>query len=241
MKIIKKYIIFLLLITVFCPVAHSQDDMFSNQIWLDFIPHKKLNNKLEYYGDMSFRTLTNNNDFSRFGLKPTLRYYLNYKFDLIGGLGFSLTKEAGNYNTLELRPYQGVRVSWPNVWRLNIKHRGLIEERFLWNNEDEYNLALRFRYRIKTKIPLNNPSIQYKTIFIPVSYEMFLNNGGDEVDKLQNRARLMTGLGYVINNKWVAEIEAIFQKSRSTETDKLTLSDRIFRFKLTYAGRIFGE
>ena len=124
---------------------------------------------------------------------------------------------------------------------MNFKHRGLVEERLLWSNEDNFDPALRFRYRIKTKFPINKPNIQYKTVYIPLSYEMFANGGGEEVEIFQNRARAMVGLGYVFSDKWIAEFEVTFQRSRSTETDDLTLSDRIFRLKLTYDGWIFGE
>jgi hypothetical protein len=51
----------------------------------------------------------------------------------------------------------------------------------------------------------------------------------------------MLGLGYVFSDKWIGEFEVTFQRSRSNEDDELTLSDRIFRFKLTYDGWVFGE
>jgi hypothetical protein len=78
-------------------------------------------------------------------------------------------------------------------------------------------------------------------LYIPFSYEVFANVGPKEVEKFQNRARAMIGLGYVFSDKWIGEFEVTFQWSRSTETDELSLSERIFRFKLTYDGWIFGE
>jgi len=161
--------------------------------------------------------------------------------DLIGGVGLFLTWEEEDYNTVELRLFQEVRLKWPKIWRMNFKHRGLIEERLLWNNEGDFDPNLRLRYRIKTKLPLNKPSIDYKAVYIPASYEVFGNIGPKTVEQFQNRARAMVGLGYVFSDKWISEFEVIFQRSRSTQTDDLKLSDRIFRFKLIYDGWIFGE
>lgn len=226
---------------IYCSDSYGQDDIIDHQLWFDVIPHFEINNRMEYYGDMSYRTSTSGDKFRRFVLKPTIRYHWTYELDLIGGLGLFLTSEKEDYNTVELRPYQGLRLNWPKIWRMNFKHRGIIEERLLWSNEGDFDPALRFRYRIKTKFPINKPNIQYKTVYIPLSYEAFGNGGGEEVENFQNRTRAMVGLGYVFSDKWIAEFEVTFQRSRSTETDDLTLSDRIFRFKLTYDGWIFGE
>ena len=174
-------------------------------------------------------------------LRPTIRYHWTYELDVIAGIGLFGTWETNNYNTFELRPYQGLRLNWPKIWHMNFKHRGLIEERLLWNNEGSFDPNLRLRYRLKTKLPLNKPSIHYKTIYIPISYEIFINAGSKVVEKFRNQARAMAGLGYVFSDKWIGEFEVTFQRSKSVETDDLSLSDRIFRFKLTYNGWIFGE
>ena len=179
---IKKHIILLLLAMIYCPISYAQDDIIDHQLWFDVIPHFEINNRLEYFGDMSYRTSTSGDKFRRFVLKPTVSYHWTYELDLIGGLGLFLTSVKEDYNTVELRPYQGVRLNWPKIWRMNFKHRGLVEERLLWSNEGDFDPALRFRYRIKTKFPINKPTIQYKTVYIPFSYEVFANGGGEEVE-----------------------------------------------------------
>ncbi|MCK5705116.1 MAG: hypothetical protein KAI29_28385, partial [Cyclobacteriaceae bacterium] len=63
----------------------------------------------------------------------------------------------------------------------------------------------------------------------------------EEVERFHNKARANVGLGYVFSEKWIGEFEITFQRSRSTKTDELILSDRIFRFKLIMNGWIFGE
>ncbi len=223
-------------------IGYGQDEeIIDHQLWFDYIPHFEINNRLEYYGDISYRTSVSGQDFRKIVLRPSIRYHWTYELDLIGGIGLFGTWEPENYNTLEVRPYQGLRLNWPRIWRLNFKHRGIVEERFLWNNIGEFDPNLRVRYRIKTKLPINNPNIDYKTLYISTSFEVFGNVGPKEVERFQSRTRFMAGLGYVFSDNWIAEFETIFQASRSSSISDLNLSDRIFRFKLTYNGWIFGE
>ncbi len=187
------------------------------------IPHFEINDRLEFYGDGNYRTSITGDKFRRFVLRPSVRYQWTHKLDLLGGLGGFLTFEENDYNTIELRPYQGVRLNWPKVWRMNFKHRGIVEERLIWNNQGDFDPSLRFRYRIKTKFPLNKPSVDYKTLYIPISYELFGNVGHGEVETFSNLARAILGLGYVFSEKWIGEFEVFFDRTRSTKTDELIL------------------
>lgn len=221
--------------------AYGQEEIIDHQLWFDVMPHFEINNRLEFYGDGSYRTSTTGDKFRRFVLRPSVRYHWTYELDILGGLGGFLTWEEEDYNTIELRPYQGVRLNWPKIWRMNFKHRGLIEERLIWNNNNQFDPNLRLRYRIKTKFPINKPSIHYKVVYIPMSFEVFGNVGPEVVERFRNRTRANIGLGYVFSEKWIGEFEVTFQRSRSAKNDDLILSDRIFRFKLIMNGWIFGE
>ena len=97
------------------------------------------------------------------------------------------------------------------------------------------------RLRVKTNFPINKPIIDYKTVYIPLSYEVFGNVGPADVERYQNQSRAKIGLGYVFNEKWKGEFEFAAQRSRSTSGDDSILYDRIFRFKLVMNGWIFGE
>lgn len=83
--------------------------------------------------------------------------------------------------------------------------------------------------------------MDYKTLYIPISYELFGNVGHGEVETFSNLARAILGLGYVFSEKWIGEFEVFFDRTRSTKTDELILSNRIFRFKLLMNRWIFGE
>ena len=96
-------------------VAMSQEEIVDTQLWFDFIPHFKINKRLEYFGDNSYRTSISGSKFNKLVLKPSIRYNWTYELDVIGGVGFFLTGEEDDYNTFELRPYQGVRLNWPQI------------------------------------------------------------------------------------------------------------------------------
>lgn len=224
-----------------CVSSYGQDKVVDNQIWVDFIPHFEINNRLQFYGDGSYRTSTSGDKFRKLVLRPSVLFHWTYELDLIGGLGFFLTREKEDYNTLELRPYQGIRLNWPKIWRMNFKFRGLIEERLIWNSNQEFDPALRLRIRAKTKIPINKPSMAYKVVYIPMSYEVFANVGPAVVEPFQNKTTAKIGLGYVFSKKWIGEFEFTAQRSRSTADDDTISYDRIFRFKLIMDGWVFGE
>lgn len=237
---LKKYSSLLILVWVFLPFnVQSQSDIITNQLWFDVIPHFEIKPKLKYYGDLSYRTSINSYKFRRFVMRPSIRYSLFNGFDLMGGIGLFVTWDEVDYNTVELRPFQGVRFSWPKIWRMNFDHRFWVEERFIWNDEGGFDANLRFRYRLKSKLPINKSILVKNTIYIPFSYEVFANVGPQEVEKFRNSGRAMFGLGYLGDDKWAWELEVIFQRSKSTAVDNLELSDRIFRFKAVYNGWVF--
>jgi len=220
-------------------ISQAQEEIIDHQLWFDVIPHFEINPKLKYYGDMSYRTSVNGYKFRRFVMRPSIRYHLFKSFELLGGIGLFATWEEADYNTIELRPFQGLRFSWPKIWRMNFDNRFLIEERLIWNNEGTFDANLRFRYRLKSKLPINKAILVEKTLYIPFSYEVFANVGPQLVEKFRNQGRAMVGLGYVGKDKWVWELEVTFQRSKSTFDDQLQLSDRIFRLKAVYNGWVF--
>ena len=224
-----------------CVSSYGQEEIVDNQLWFDVVPHFEINDRMDFYGDGSYRTSTSGDKFNRLMVRPSVRFHWTYELDLIGGLGLTFTWEEEDYNTVELRPYQGIRLSWPKIWRMNFKFRALIEERLIWNNNKEFDPNLRLRLRVKTNFPINKPSMDYKTVYIPMSYEVFGNVGPAVVERFRNQSRAKIGLGYVFSEKWMGEFEFAFQRSRSTSGDESILYDRIFRFKLTMNGWIFGE
>jgi hypothetical protein len=228
-------ILFFLLVIGFSTYAQSNEGA-TEQLWVDFIPHFKVNERFEYYGDASLRVIFEEKEIYTFIGRPSVRYHLNSILELQGGLGFFYTISDININQLELRPWQGVRIHWPTFGRIGIKHSLKMEERLLWDTESwNFDPALRFRYKLGGRIPFNEARSFYLSLF----GEAFVNLGDDSATILRNRMREYIGIGHKRNDTWTVELEFILQRSRSNTVEDFNVSDRIFRLKVVKNGWVW--
>ena len=152
------------------------------------------------------------------------------------GIGFFYTIIDNSAILLELRPWQGVRIHWPNFGRIGIKQSFKLEERLLWETETwAFDPALRFRYKLGGRIPFNEPRSFYLSLF----GEAFANVGGESVAILRNRMRGYIGLGYKRNETWTVELEFMLQRSRGNVVEDFNVSDLIFRLKVLKDGWVW--
>ena len=226
---------YFLLVFGFSTYAQSNEGT-TEQLWLDFIPHFKISERFEYYGDASIRVIFVENRIFTLIARPSFRYHLNSIVELQGGIGFFYSIMDIQANQLELRPWQGVRVHWPTFGRIGIKHSFKLEERLLWETETwDFDPALRFRYKLGGRIPFNEPRSFYLSLF----GEAFANVGGESVAILRNRMRGYSGFGYKRNDTWTVELEFMLQRSRSNAVEDFCVSDRIFRLKVLKDGWVW--
>lgn len=204
------------------------------QLWLDVLPHIGLSDRLEYFGDMGVRLDFEDTRQNTILGRPSLRYALTEHWEVHGGVGFFYTFVDSAGDQFEMRPWQGVRLSWPRVWRLQFKNYLRIEERVIWNTDTwDSDFTLRLRLQIATAVPLNAAA----TTYIPVAFEGFGDISGDAtVDAYRNKARFYVGLGQQIKDTWAMEAELILQRSRSTSQDDFNLDDVILRVRLIRVG-----
>lgn len=100
---------YFLLVFGFSTYAQSNEGT-TEQLWLDFIPHFKISERFEYYGDASLRVIFEENRIFTLIARPPFRYQLNSIVELQGGIGFFYSILNIKANQLELRPWQGVRI-----------------------------------------------------------------------------------------------------------------------------------
>ena len=70
-----------------CVSAFAQEEIVDNQLWIDVIPHFEINERMEFYGDGSYRTSVSGEEFRKIVLRPSIRYHWAYEIDLIGEIG----------------------------------------------------------------------------------------------------------------------------------------------------------
>jgi hypothetical protein len=198
------------------------------QLWADYHAHFYQTEKIEYYGDNGIRFGGGDDKFVRLYVRPSLRYHYTERLRFLAGIGVFYTDNQNVANTLEIRPWQGVRFKWPTVGKLTFGNLVRLEERITFTS-GRSAFQLRLRYQLGTDISLTR--IPWQGLYIPASAELFWD-AGDLVDLYSDELRITSGLGYVINESWVMAFVIIVEASQSSLDKSLSATDIIFRFQL---------
>jgi hypothetical protein len=210
------------------PPARAQDDT-TKQYWFDYHSHYFLRTEREFYADAGFRTYES--IWRQFYARPSVRLHRGH--DLHFGLGAFYTWNQDVSNSLELRPFQGLKVRWPRFDAVSFSHYGRFEQRFSFPESGDSELGLRLRYKLATRISLAK-GLHLDRLYVPVSGEFFFDFG-PKVDLLfRSRARFDVGLAYTQSDAWVGEFHVIVQGSASGEQRDLETTDVIFRFQVKH-------
>ena len=248
-KIIDIKIRFTLLLFFSGGLLYSQeieDKSITEQIWVDYNWSSPVSDRLSIYGDVAVRTVFPN-EWYRFAIGPSARYIrpkfifkqLYYKEELHAGLRLFFTFNRDNSNRLEIRPFQGYKLSWPNRPYIIINHYFRLEERFdietaRWVN----TFGLRFRYMGELILKFKGSWLAFgKGLYLPVNIELFWNLIGTK--QFNDAARIMPGLGYVFPKNWRAEVQIGYHYSRNTVQDVFSTNDFVFRLRIFH--NLMGE
>jgi hypothetical protein len=216
-----------------------EDKSITEQIWLDYNPDFSLSEKVDVYGDIGARTVFPN-EWYRFVVGPSVRYKqpklilkeLFYKEELHFGIRFFFTANRDNPNRLEIRPFQGYRLSWPNRPRIVLQHYVRLEERFDIETSNWINtFGLRLRYLAELMLKFKGDWISFNEgLYLPVSIEFFWNLKGAQ--QFNDVVRITPGIGYEFSELWRAEFELSYHYTRNTVEDNFATNDIVFRFRV---------
>jgi hypothetical protein len=180
--------------------SSSYSQVTSFQTWLDYNHNQKIKGNWQLKSDYGFRWMNQSEleNWWRIHARTGVSFKKSNLFEYKAGLGLFYTDNKSSADIFEFRPWQGMKVSWPNFKRLRFSHYGRLEERFSLdvNNTTRDNFVLKFRYKLGLKIPLNNTVISAGTFYIPVSIELFMDLNGGNVEQNNDRIRIEAGLGY---------------------------------------------
>lgn len=235
---------FLMIIIFFFPnpgllAQEIEGNITTEQIWLDYNPLFSISDKFDIYGDIAARTVFPN-EWYRFVIGPSLRYkYLKlifkklyYKEELHFGIRFFFTVNKRFHNRLEIRPFQGYRLVWPNRPKISIQHYVRLEERFDMETSNWIStFGLRLRYMIELKLKLKRDLNSFTDgLYFPVSMEFFWNLKG--VQQFNDVIRITPGVGYEFSKIWKAEFDLSYHYTRNTIKDNFATNDIVFRFRV---------
>jgi len=187
-------------------IGHFKDDESANfQIWTDYNPSWSINQRLTLRSAFSARTIFPS-VWYRFFARPSVSYQkltFNKKTEMYRawefhrGIGMFYTANLEKADNIEIRPYQGFRVRFPNLQKFHLSHFIRLEERIEIGAGSSFNnFSMRFRYRIGTDLYLPGEFF-LKGFYIPLSAEFFVNLArGSQFNDLM---RITPGFGYTPN------------------------------------------
>ena len=221
-------VVFVMLAGAFQSLS-AQDDVVSQQLWLDYNPRWVFPSNLELFGDVGFRTELGDQSWSRLIIRPGVRGPVG-SFRLSGGVGGFFTSNENFANRVEIRPFQGIEATWPSRRILGLNHHFRVEERFEFvRGTGETNVSIRLRYMLQTQYAFagaqDGPIWRIRAIA-----EAFLTLAGDE-GQFKEQARIGVGIGRNFGPAWRAWLDAVWQKSgrvfSGAPTDDLFIRVRV--------------
>lgn len=223
----------LVLVAVAAPVVSQDTADTSNQFWFAYQYQRRLGDHSKFSGSLGHEELLSSEllfgDWSRFYVTGAVSYDLNSRLRLAGGLGLYQTFRPEVNNTFEVRPWQQATVYWPDsagmLRRFVLTHRLKLEERF--THSGDWGLAIRFRYRLATSIPLNTYDLETGSFYLPLAAEFFADVGEEAPEFFAATSRLSAGIGYVLNEKWTIDLRYTRQASRDTVVDEFDTTGHV--------------
>lgn len=223
LKVITLYILLILPNFIF-----SQN---KNEVWVDYNFSYLLNSKVSLFGDAGYRFAEN--DVIVF--RPSVKYTFANNFMVMGGLGNFYSKSKDNQKEVyELRPWQGVRVIWPQKSSFfSLKHFIRFEEQFVnvSYNDDGFKGRLRFRYQIGTELDIWDNDSGTFGISIPLEYEIF--HSFDQTDFFMERDRIIAGVLFQVKKGFRIEVNYTMQRAGEGFAD-LSPDIGIYRIRIKH-------
>ncbi len=232
-----------LLLAVSLPVS-GQEEETRTQLWLSYQHQHKVGEKTRVFTRLGYDELLSTEDFFGEWKKPYIKGGVSYdfaeRFSVAVGTGLFYTFRPEIEDLFEFRLYQEGTAFWPDsfgvVRRWVLTHRLRLEERF--TEADGWNFAMRLRYRLDTKIPLNKYTLEPGAFYVPLAVEFFADIIDEIPEFFAKRNRASIGLGYVINRNWTVDLSYQRQRSRSTIEEEFKTSSNVIDFKIKSSFRI---
>ena len=180
-----------------------------------------------FQGDIQYRNWNMGGDLEQLLLRGGLTFkpkQANIKFTMGYGNITSGEYGSGNATSSESRIYQEVLFPTQLGKRFFINHRLRYEQRFVENQ----NLRTRYRYNFFLNIPINNTTLNDKTVYLALYNEIFINGersiGNGNTVETFDRNRLYIGAGYVIKKGWKVQVGLLNQTTNSWKKNQLQFS-----------------
>jgi hypothetical protein len=225
--------------------AFGQEEETPTQFWMSYNHQQKIGELTRVFGTVGYEELVSKErifgEWTRLYLNGGGSYDVGKRLRFAGGLGAYYTYHPEDVDDVfEFRLWQEGTAFWPEsfglVRRFVLTHRLRIEERF--TELDGWNFAVRLRYRLDTKIPLNKYTLEPRSFYLPLAIEFYADLGDEAPEFFGNESKASVGLGYVINKTWTVDLRYHRQRSRVTIEDEFSTSSNVIDFTVNTSVRI---
>lgn len=224
----------LFLIASFLNISYFLAAQSTQSIWVDYNLHANLNDRVQFYGDLGFRSLLSDNSQSRLNVRPSVLYRLNDRWFLRGGVGLFYEFRPNITNRFELRPFQGVQYNIDPLDQLRLNLLGRIEERVSFDDllfDDRIRFELRFRLRLTGQYEFLNP-IGDDFWFLPFAVEVFRSVEDRLTELSRDRLRAYLGVGYNFDEVWRLTFLTNIEVDGRALDPRASLSTVLFQLKI---------
>jgi hypothetical protein len=205
-----------LLISILAAGSLAADDFDSNgNLWLNYVgDHPLFGSKWGLHLEAQVRRADFGDDWQQLLLRPGINYSLNPNTMLTAGYAWVNTWPYGDFPSAHEFPEHRFweQLSYTHSWLgLDWTHRFRLEQRRIAEMMEEadgdwrvgnWRYENRFRYMLRTSVPLNSD----KTWYIALWDEVFFNFGNNVFKNYFDQNRFFVGLGHKLSDTTRLEV-----------------------------------
>lgn len=240
----KKVYFFLILLPVFSSsslTAQDEPSIVTNQLWFDFNPLYKISENFDFRGRIGTKVIS---PYSWYKIYTTAEFNywipklmfkkIKYNEKVYAGVDFYYVFFTELPNVMEISPYQGYTLSWPNRKRVSVRHNVELGERFQWDVQDwNYSFGLKISYQASLVYKFQGDLWKYsKGFYLTVSAKFWWNLISTTV--FNDVVRITPGIGYQVNPKWKTAFYIGYNYTRNLTIEKFYTNNIIYRFRVYY-------
>ena len=216
-------IISLLILAWFCVPAEAQENAHY-ELWNTYSTRHFVS-KYRFWlrNDFGINHSFDEESSTEYLIRPRLIINLGNIVEFHPGIDFRFSHFPKSDNTFELRTWQGLLVHWPDIGRVMFDHFYRFEQRFFWiEGIPQEDFSLRSRFRLNTRLPINNYAITDNTFFVDFRGEIFLAHDNGVKEKFASTVRLGINLGFRQNAKWRYQLTGYIDGGKNAQSDNRT-------------------
>ena len=222
-------------------LAQESTSAVTNQIWIDFNQSYKFSESFNLHTKIGAKTIFPK-VWNKFYVSGEVSYNipqfmfkkLMYREKVYAGVDFYYIYFTEEPDIVEISPYQGYTLSWPNRKRIILKHNVELGQRFQWDVKyRNYSFGLKLSYEASLIFKFHGDVWEYgKGFYLAVSAKFWWNLIATTV--FNDVMRITPGIGYEINPKWKTAFLVGYNYTRNLTVETFHTNNIIYRFRVYY-------